>query len=106
MQHHAAPGEMSRPVIAPFPRPPVKPDAAPQPRALQCLRTLLPTRCDRRFLLGGDVPGGSSAGRVIPVRVIDLDPMPPVVGAVGPVKFPPALADDEIHTLRSLVVPL
>src|SRR5262245_7358335 len=50
--------------------------------------------------------GGSSPGRVIPVRVIDLDPMPAVIGAVGSVEFASALADDEIHSLRSLVVAL
>src|SRR5215831_6298122 len=106
MQHHATPGEMSRPVVAPFPRPPVKPDAAAQPGALQSRGPLLPTRRDRRFLLRGDVSGGSSARRVIPVRIIDLDPMPAVIGAVGPFEFATALADDEIHPLRGLIVAL
>src|SRR5262249_24167153 len=106
MQHHATPGEMSRPVVAPFPRPPVKPDAAAQPGALQSRRPLFPTRRDRRFLLRCDVSGGSSARSVIPVRIIDLDPMPAVIGAVGPVEFAPSLADDEIHPLRSLIVAL
>src|SRR5215831_21398296 len=104
MQHHATPGKMSWPVVAPFPRPPVKPDAAAQPGALQSRRPLLPTRRDRRFLLRSDVSGGSSARRVIPVRIIDLDPMPAVIGAVGPVEFATSLADDEIHPLRSLIV--
>src|SRR5215475_13347449 len=106
VQHNATPGEMSRPVVAPFPRPPVKPDAAAQPGTLQSRGPLLPTRRDRRFLLRSDVSGGSSARRVITVRIIDLDPVPAVIGAVGPVEFAPALADDEIHPLRGLIVAL
>src|SRR5262245_61438763 len=32
--------------------------------------------------------------------------MPAVIGAIGPVEFAPALADDEIHPLRGLIVAL
>src|SRR5262249_30740930 len=40
------------------------------------------------------------------VRIINLDPMSAVVGAVSAAKFAPVFANDEIHTLRSLVVAL
>src|SRR5215475_2149832 len=97
---------MSRPVIAPFLRPPVKPDSAAQPRTLQGGRPLLPTCGNRGFLPRRDVSRGPSARRVIPVRVIDLNPMPSVVGAVSPVEFSPMFVDDKIHSLRSLVIAL
>src|SRR5215470_7332084 len=106
MEHHTAPGEAPRPVIAPFPRPTVKPDAAAQPGVFQRRRPFLPACRNRRFLLRRDISSGSSARRVIPVWIIDLDPMPAVVGAVSPVEFPPMFVDDKIHSLRSLVVTL
>lgn len=106
MQHHTAPGEMSRPVIAPFPRPSVKSDATAQPSVFQRWRPLLPVRRNRRFLLRGDISGGSSASRVISVRIIDLDPMPAIVGPISSFERTPTFADDEIHSLRGLIIAL
>src|SRR5262245_15129305 len=106
MQNHTAPGEMSRPVIAPFPRPSVKSDAAAQPGVFQRRRPLIPVRRNRRFLLRGDLSGGSSASRVISVRIIDLNPMTAVVSSISPVERATTFADDEIHSLRGLVVAL
>src|SRR5262245_5531748 len=106
MQHHTAPGEVSGTLIAPFRSPPVKTDAAAQPRVLQCRCPPLPVRRNRRFLSRGDVSGGPAPRRIISVRIIDLDPMPAVIGAVSAVELAPMFAYDEIHPLRSLIVAL
>src|SRR5262249_18746691 len=97
---------MPWPVIAPFLRPTMEPNTAAQSRVFQRRQTLLPARRNRRFLLRGDVARGPPARGVVPVRIIDLDPMSAVVGAVIPVEFAPVFTDDKVHPFRSLVVAL
>src|SRR5262245_23800776 len=97
---------MPWPVIGPFLRPPMKSNTAAEPRIFQGRRAPFPICGDLAFLSRSDHSRGKPAGGVIPVGIIDLDPVAAVIGPIRPVELAAVFADDEIHPHRSLIIAL